>query len=115
MDTRIPERRGTCRSSSVSSIGSCVSIASSTFSEAPSLAGGYCSGGDNNNDTPAGPGTQKEIRGDFQPDSKGWIGRPRLCDFGMSLRIPKSAKGESLLFAIADQWLYSTRGCGRGL
>lgn len=74
MDTRMPKRGSASRSSSVSSIGSCVSVASSTgFSEA-----GFDSRSESEN----------ELR--KATDAGRWIGRPRLCDFGMSVRIPNS-------------------------
>lgn len=77
MDTRMPERGSASRSSSVSSIGSCVSVASSSgFSEA-----GF--------DARSEPETEPtELR--KATDAGRRIGRPRLCDFGMSVRIPNS-------------------------
>lgn len=92
MDTRIPDRIGSCRSSSVSSIASCVSIASSAFSETHGPTSGYSYNGDGSPADSDIHGAHRGMMSECGP--AGWIGRPRLCDFGMSIRIPKSAKGE---------------------
>ena len=101
MDTRIPERGSASRSSSVSSVGSCISVASS--SSGLSGAGVDRSGGAvtslcNGAFTPVADRTRPEMDVSERRDmtAEQWIGRPRLCDFGMSVRIPRSpVTGES--------------------
>lgn len=107
MDTRIPARGSASRSSSVSSIGSCMSVASSTASD---LDGDDGSGGDGafmdgvcisnpaTLDTSCAAGAEMEPEERRAAEAGEWIGRPRLCDFGMSVRIPKSSgKGDKTL------------------
>lgn len=105
MDTRIPERGSASRSSSVSSIASCVSAASSTgFSDAGSCRDGsagtaasglgsatLCSSFDT-------PHLEIEASERREMEAGHWVGRPRLCDFGMSVRIPRSP--------VTGRWLY---------
>ncbi|CAN0050770.1 unnamed protein product, partial [Laminaria digitata] len=103
MDTRIPARGSASRSSSVSSIGSCMSVASSTASDLDGDGGsggggafmeGVCIGNTTAFDTSSScaPGAEKMESEERQAAEAGeWIGRPRLCDFGMSVRIPKSS------------------------
>lgn len=116
MDTRMPDRRSVAayRSGSVSSNGSCFSIASSTsaFSCNESASPRSCFDNAYSDDTsPRGlMGSSRERRdedspvlsndADLEPGTTAagtrgpGIGRPRLCDFGMSVRIPTSKSGE---------------------
>ena len=105
MDTRIPARGSASRSSSVSSIGSCMSVASNTTSD---LEGDGGSGGGGAFmegvciSNPAAFGTSLEMESEERRAAEAgeWIGRPRLCDFGMSVRIPKSSGKGKLSFVL---------------
>lgn len=107
MDKRIPARGSASRSSSVSSVSSCMSVASSTASD---LDGENGSGAFIDEDSlisnstafdlAVGPDMESEER--KAAEAGEWIGRPRLCDFGMSVRIPKSlGKGAFSFFVSA--------------
>lgn len=89
MDTRLPQRGSASRSCSVSSIGSCVSVASSAFGE----VGEDSCGADTRGRGCAGSGFECDAGLSAERkalDAGVWVGRPRLCDFGMSVRIPRS-------------------------
>lgn len=132
MDTRVPNRSSAYRSSSVSSIGSCISVASSSFSEICTNSGSSssCCGSTSTVGgcfspiaKPTGPvsspasgreeeGLLKEVSQNGQraarngidgvgPSGGNWMGRPRLCDFGMSVRIPKFETGEEVLVRVS--------------
>lgn len=120
MDTRMPDRSSaSCRSSSVSSVGSCISVASSAFS-CDDSSNGSSSNNDNgspgsscfgdagaeseelaaspredvSNNSGIGHARQQAEREKARANGGSpWIGRPRLCDFGMSVRIPRSKSG----------------------
>lgn len=123
----MPDRSSaSCRSSSVSSVGSCISVASSAFSCDDHSISNSSRTNDNDNGSPRscfGDATVVPNRGgesdEFTPsrredhggnssgasqeqqagekaqanEGSSWIGRPRLCDFGMSVRIPRSKSG----------------------
>lgn len=103
MDTRVPGRRSAAlRSSSVSSIGSCISVASSTASFGDEEDERDCDELGDSVDQKQRVGTEADGVG----QARGWIGRPRLCDFGMSVRIPKSSATGLLLNSVCVCCMY---------
>ncbi|CAM9623303.1 unnamed protein product [Ascophyllum nodosum] len=102
MDTRIPElgsaSRSCCSSVSSSIIGSCIiSMASSSnwlSGAGVDRTGGTVSSFCNGVFTPPADATlcRPEMKVSERRDvaAEQWIGRPRLCDFRMSVRIPRS-------------------------
>lgn len=98
--TTLSNRNCSTRSSSVSSIGSCISVGSDDTEDGDddepggSSSGGGFESGDSGLDSPggsssAGVGVDVEVA-EKQKTAGEWIGTPRLCDFGMSVRIPTS-------------------------
>eukprot|EP00752_Nemacystus_decipiens_P006994 g6273.t1 len=91
------------RSSSVSSVGSCISVGSDFTDEADEeRAGGFHHAADGRCclDSPgrscSSPSDGSVDAGRLEAAGE-WIGTPRLCDFGMSVRIPTTPTGERAL------------------
>eukprot|EP00903_Cladosiphon_okamuranus_P006973 g6786.t1 len=104
--TPTTKRGCSSRSSSVSSVGSCISVGSDfTDADIDEERGGRVGfnhkDGGCRLDSPGGPASTPSDVVDADAERRKaageWIGAPRLCDFGMSVRIPTTATGEKAL------------------
>lgn len=93
-------RECSSRSSSVSSIGSCMSVSSDDTEHDEGFADGSGGGGLDYRGpcSPSGSSCSSSCTADRRRRAEieagaEWLGTPRLCDFGMSVRIPTSPSG----------------------